>query len=196
MANYHKPGAEMTTAMTSIAAGDGGTTTAWFTLAGALAGVLITSAIALTTAVLNHRWQARSAERTLQWEHSKQLRQDRLEIYARYWSTWNRLTQHYRVVSEGVRALDPPSSNLADARARIAPDVSAELRDATSAWTEAYNLAFLIGGQEVVAALRAHKSSTYKRRVDAWNGEYKTDGPTHVDLTDAMRKEIAEPIGS
>jgi hypothetical protein len=58
--------------MTVVA--DTATTTAWFTLAGALGGVLLTSAVALTTAVLNHRWQTRNTERQLLQEHLRQLR--------------------------------------------------------------------------------------------------------------------------
>jgi hypothetical protein len=43
-------------------AADQGTTTAWFTLAGALGGVIFTGIIALANAVLTHRWQRLATE--------------------------------------------------------------------------------------------------------------------------------------
>jgi hypothetical protein len=181
----------MAAAFTSIAADSTGATSAWFALAGALGGVLITSVIALLTAILNQRWQARTGEGALRWEHTKQLRQDRLEIYARYLSAWNRLTQQYREIGNAVVALDSPPATEADAKAFIPVEVSAELRTADVAWRDAWNLAFLIAGKDVEHALRAQLRSTNKRMHDAWKGEYKSgDGGTHMPLTSAMKAEI------
>jgi hypothetical protein len=72
-----------------LAAESSSSTTAWFTLAGAFGGVLLTSAAAIIMAILNHRWQTESANRELLQEHIKQLRQERRETYAQYWSAWN-----------------------------------------------------------------------------------------------------------
>ncbi|MFF9908994.1 hypothetical protein [Streptomyces sp. NPDC013457] len=192
---HPEPGASMLTAppaLVSAAADNTGSQSAWFALAGALGGVLITSAIALVTAILNHRWQTRTAERGERWEHTKQLRQDRFETYSHYLSTWNRLTQQLLEVKTVIAALDPAPSDPLEARARIPAETAAEFQAATASWREAFNLVFLIGGQEVVDALNDHRRSTSKRMQDSWRGEYATDAATHVALTDAMRKEIAE----
>ena len=65
-------------------------------LVGALGGVFLTSLVALATAILNHRWQTQRAERQLLWEHARQLRQERRETYAQYWTAWNRLNHQLR----------------------------------------------------------------------------------------------------
>lgn len=179
-------------ALVSAATDNTGNTSAWFALAGALGGVLITSAIALATAILNHRWQTRTAERGVRWEHTRQLQHDRLETYSHYLSAWNRLTQQLLQVKSMVDALDPAPLEPSEARARIAADTAAEVQAATASWREAFNLVLLIGGQEVVDALNDHRRSTSKRVQDSWRGEYATDATTHVALTSAMRKEIAE----
>jgi hypothetical protein len=181
----------MSAAFTSIAADSTGATSAWFALGGALGGVLVTSAIALLTAILNQRWQARSSEGALRWEHTKQLRQDRLETYARYLSAWNRLTQQYLEVKNAVMALDSPPATEADAKALIPIDVSAELRAADIAWRDAWNLAFLMAGKDVGEALRTQLRSTNKRMHDAWKGKYATDG-TLDPVTNAMKAEIID----
>jgi hypothetical protein len=98
----------------TIVADAAATTTAWFTLAGALGGVLLTSAVALVTAVLNHRWQTQTAQRQLRQEHDRQLRQERRESYARYLSAWNRLSQQLRTLHDEVvklGLLQTPRSN-------------------------------------------------------------------------------------
>jgi hypothetical protein len=182
----------MAAVLTNIAAESTGTTSAWFALAGALGGVLITSAIALLTAILNQRSQARSNEGTLRWEHTKQLRQDRLETYAHYLSAWNRLTQQYLEVRNAIMALDSAPKTEADAKTLIPIDVSAELRAADVAWRDAWNLAFLIAGKDVEDALRAQLRSTVKRMNDAWKGEYTSDAGTHLPLTNAMKAEIID----
>ncbi|MFC8918365.1 hypothetical protein ACFT5C_21610 [Streptomyces sp. NPDC057116] len=169
-----------------------GSASAWFALAGALGGVLITSAIALATAILNHKWQTRTAERGVHWEYSRQLRQDRLEIYSKYLSAWNRLTQQLLEVKKAVDALDPAPPDTSEARARIPADIAAEVQAATASWREAFNLVFLIGGQEVVDALNDHRRSTSKRVQESWRGEYATDAATHIALTNAMRRDVAE----
>lgn len=182
----------MAAAFTNLAADSTGSTSAWFALAGALGGVLITSAVALVTAILTHRWQARSSEGALRWEHAKQLRQDRLDIYARYFSAWNRLTQQYVEVKNVVMALDSPPSSEADAKAKVPAEVAAELRAADVAWRDAWNLAFLIAGKDVEEALVAQLRSTRKRMQDAWKGEYATDPVTRVPLTNAMKAELID----
>jgi len=79
----------------AAAAGPAGTTVAWFTLAGALGGVLVTSIVGLSTAMLNHRWQGQQAQvsrrwqfedahRQLQQEHARRHREQRRETYTAY----------------------------------------------------------------------------------------------------------------
>jgi hypothetical protein len=64
----------------TAAAGPASATVAWFTLAGALGGVLVTSIVGLSTAMLNHRWQDQQAEVSRRWQlqdADRQLQQDR-----------------------------------------------------------------------------------------------------------------------
>ena len=180
--------------LTVIATNSAGNTSATFALIGALGGVLITGLIALVTAVLNHRWQSQAAERGLRWEHVRRLQQDRLEIYARYWTAWNRLTQNLLIVRNAVVALDPPPLDADQAKTRLPAEITEETRAATVEWRDVWNLVFLIGSDQVISALNAHRRSTAARLDASWHGEYETDATTHIALTDAMRKELAEPL--
>lgn len=146
----------------AFVADSAGSTTAWFTLAGALGGVLLTSAVALTTAVLNHRWQTQAAERQLLQEHGSQLRQERRETYARYWSAWNRFTHQLRTLRrevEKLQALSSLSENQAvdpkDQLAQKAPEAVEQSRTAELEWRATADALLLIAGHAVEeAALR------------------------------------------
>jgi len=69
--------------------------TAWFTLAGALGGVLLTSIVALTTAILNHRWQRQNTENLAHEQRATALRQDRRDVYVRYLTAESQLWTAY-----------------------------------------------------------------------------------------------------
>jgi hypothetical protein len=80
------------------------TTALWFTLVAALGGVLLTGTFALTTAILNHRWQERNTQQQANRQQIEQFREEWLEAYVAYWSA---LQAHH----EALRALaeDPKS---------------------------------------------------------------------------------------
>jgi hypothetical protein len=61
-----------------------GSSAAWFTLVGTLGGVLVTSVMALVTAILNRRWQKQGAEQATVHERVKEIYQGRRKTYARF----------------------------------------------------------------------------------------------------------------
>ena len=83
-------------------------TTAWFTLAGALGGVLLTSIVALTTAILNHRWQRQNTENLAHKEHATALRQDRRDVYVRYLTAESHVWTVYHETLRELRRSAPP----------------------------------------------------------------------------------------
>jgi hypothetical protein len=167
---------------------------AWFTLVGALGGVLLTSAVALATAVLNHRWQAQRAERELREEHVRQLRQERRETYLRYWSAWNRLNHQLRTLRAEVQKLGTPP----DAKSQLtkaAPEVVEQAWTLELEWREAADGLLLIGGRAVVEAALAHIEAMDRRLERIWQGEWHPDpgGKIYRALNDAMRSELLQP---
>ncbi|WP_420077026.1 hypothetical protein ACOAKG_29255 [Streptomyces sp. JL3001] len=157
------------------------TTAAWFTLAGALGGVLVTSAVALTTAVLNHRWQAQTTQRQIQHERDKQLRQERRETYAKYWNSWNRLMHllgelQQRVEHQGAAA--------------VPDDLYSQINTARGEWRDACDAVYLICSQEAVAPMEEHQRTTQARHAAAERGEHMIGRDAYMNLNDAMRKEL------
>ncbi|MFI6324008.1 hypothetical protein ACIBG8_41240 [Nonomuraea sp. NPDC050556] len=141
----------------------GSSVSAWFALGGALGGVLITGVIALVTAILNHRWQASATDRTLDWEHARQIRQERRETYAGYWAAWNALMH-------GL----------------LQPEV--EVRAEEIAWRQALDAMFLICGQEVLDAGIKHIGLT-EARLEARTAHIDGRGLSRA-LNRAMREDI------
>jgi hypothetical protein len=184
----------------AIVAASAVSTTAWFTLVGALGGVLLTSAVALTTAVLNHRWQTQAAERQLLQEHGRQLRQERRETYARYWSAWNGFTHQLRALrreGEKLYALPSLSEDQAldpkEQLAQEAPDVVEQSRIAELEWREAADVLLLIAGRAVEQAALAHIEATERRAEGVWRGEWPRQPEVYQRLNDAMRNELLAP---
>ena len=101
----------------ATAANTSGTTAAWFTLVGALGGVFLTGTIGLVTAVLNHRWQAQATGQQSLDEFQKQLRQERRETYAAYWSAWNLLIHDLQELQAAEAADVHPASDKAQQEA-------------------------------------------------------------------------------
>jgi hypothetical protein len=167
------------------------TTIAWFTLAGALGGVALTSIATIATTILNHRWQARSAARQRLEEHARQLRQERLEAYAGYWRSWNRFNHELRTVTRAVSGLVPQADSSGHARDRIQPDVVEQAWMAELEWLTAADTLLLLGGPAVIDATNAHVEAT-RRKVDAvWKGGWAPDEKrTFQTLYDAMRAEV------
>ena len=112
--------------------------TAWFTLAGALGGVLLTSAVALITAILNHRWQMESKTVERGEDRVRQRRQDRREVYARYWKS----QEQYR-------------GRLGEANASRQMDIGSIVA-VRLPWLEAYYEVVLIGEEDVHNHVQVH----------------------------------------
>jgi hypothetical protein len=178
----------------TVVADSASSTAAWFTLAGALGGVLLTSVVALATAILNHRWQTRSGEQQLLQEHVRQLRQERREVYAHYWSAWNRLNHQRRALRDEVRKLAAPS-NPKEQLAQVASDVVARVWVVELEWREAADALLLIGGEAVVEAAAVHIEVTERKLEAAWEGGGYPDegGLAYRGLNDAMRSELLQP---
>jgi hypothetical protein len=175
----------MTHQMPIAAAEAADTTAAWFTLAGALGGVLLTSAVALTTAVLNHRWQAQAADDQGRKERDRQLRQDRRETYARYWSAWNRFIHQLRKFQQ--TALEQQGSGTP-----ITTELTEQTKEAELGWRDAADALFLICGQDVSDAAEAHLYATEDRHRGAEQGEWLSGHGTYRRLNDAMRNELLD----
>ncbi|MEU1519937.1 hypothetical protein ABZ490_48835 [Streptomyces sp. NPDC005811] len=171
----------------SIAAAENAadTTAAWFTLAGALGGVLLTSAVALTTAVLNHRWQTQAADDQGRKERDQQLRQNRREAYARYWSAWNRYIHQLRELQR--TALEQQGSG-----ALIPTELIEQTKEAELGWRDGADALFLICGRDVSNAAEAHMEATEARHHGAEQGEWLSGRGTYRRLNDAMREELLE----
>jgi hypothetical protein len=168
---------------------DTGNTAAWFTLAGALGGVLLTSVVALVTAFLNHRWQSQTTGQQRLEEHIKQLRQERREAYAHYWSTWNRFNHELRALRDEVQKF----RELLDPRAQLAekaPEVVERAWTAEVEWREAADALLLIAGHGVVQEALVHIDVTQERLDAAWRGEWNPGGDAYRGLNQAMRREL------
>ncbi|WP_144070104.1 hypothetical protein [Nonomuraea indica] len=154
---------------TTIGGNTMATASAWFALGGALGGVLISGAIALITAVLNHRWQSEAAQRNFDWEHSRQIRQERRETYAQYWTAWNAL----------MRILERGRDNIE----------SADLAAAEALWREALDAMFLICGSKVLEAGIEHIHLT-EARIAARSTRAVDGAGKSRALNRAMREDI------
>ena len=182
-------------------------TIAWFTLAGALGGVLITGGVGLVTAMLNHRWQARGAEQQRLLQHGAQVRQDRREAYVSYWLAWNRFIHELRRVTDLVRELPPgfaPNKDLEEqlkATAnpeRLQAQVESLIDKAWHAeleWRAAADAMLLIAGPAVGEAAGIHIAVTERKLAAAWKGETHHDenGAAYRSLNDAMRANLLSP---
>jgi hypothetical protein len=191
----------------SAPGGAAGSTVAWFTLAGALGGVLITGAIGLATAMLNHRWQTRGREQQRLVQHGAQVRQERRETYTAYWRAWNRFTHELRRVKDQVQELPAgfsPSKDLelqlheAAHPDRLEPQVQKLIDKAWAAeleWRTAADAMLLIAGPAVDQAAHAHIAVTEQKLAAAWQGQFYPDqnGEAYRNLNDAMRADLLSP---
>lgn len=177
-----------------VVAAESVSTVAWFTLGGTLGGVALTSAVALGTAILNHRWQRQTAQRQILQEHVTQLRQERREIYLRYWSAWNRLIHELRSVSRQVDAFADDDA-VKEHVAQHAPELAAQARQSEREWREAADELLLIGGEAVVDAARLHIETTERKLDAAWRGSWHPDegGAAYHSLNNAMRADLIQP---
>ena len=133
------------------------TTAAWFTLAGALGGVALTSAVALTTAVLNHRWQKSSSNEQLLREKANQLRQERRDAYSNYWLAAQRYVENRR---QFARFREREANNGLDEDEKASLDrLREEALDLELAWRESFTVMFLIATEGTLTACAAHRQS-------------------------------------
>lgn len=151
-------------------------TVALFTLGGAVGGVLIAGLVALFVAV----GRRRAERRRLSVEHHRQLRLDRREVYAGYWTAWNRLHHDIRTLYLRCRAGEAGDGE--------------RLRSSEVDWRAAANLLALLGGPAVVDAARGHVAMTDEKLTNARDGKWHrdNDGAAYRALNAAMRVDLVE----
>jgi len=191
----------------ALTSGVASTTVAWFTLAGAIGGVLVTGLVSLTTAMLNHRWQSEGTQRQLLQDHNTLVRQERQESYAAYWLAWNRFTHEIRKLRDRIQEL--PSGTVVnrrivnDQRWLDYPEVISGLQelidktwDAELEWQAAADTLLLVADPEVEQAANTHITMTREKLAAAWEGKSHHDqnGAASHSLTDAMRAALLTPV--
>jgi hypothetical protein len=176
--------------MTLAAAATNNTSAAWFTLAGALGGILLTGALALITAVLNHRWKEEEEHETFARELTKDLREKRQSTYQEYWASFAILNSKQKPIARAIEKGESPDSDI----------VKAALESEESAFDDwwKYRIAvMLIGGEDVRKALDRHLYSLRSLRHSLREKPYtilpdRTKEVDHAgdELFKAMRAEI------
>lgn len=179
------------------------TSAAWFTLAGALGGVFLTSVVAIITAILNHRWQkdnvvlthrfeAEDSDAQLAEERRKALRQERREAYAHYWASF------YAYQGALDRLVD-----LQDATAKDHNLITKQLQlvaEIEVASGDAAGSALLIAGDQVLSALTDLQGALQDSRkaiLDQPVTQSPSNGSTGkvtqagFELLTAMRNELS-----
>jgi hypothetical protein len=178
--------------------------------------VFLTSAFSVVIGVLNHRWQARSAEEARLNQHGDRVRDERRESYIGYWRAWNRLIHGLRQVQHQLhesdedavpgsqwRALaagspgheDQDDSDTDEAGTRKLRMLADEVWDAELAWRTAADIVLLTARPAVAAAAKAHIALTDQKIEAAWRGEHHPDpdGITYRQLNDAMQADLLSP---
>jgi hypothetical protein len=123
-------------------------TVAWFILAGALGGVLVTSIVGLSTAMLNHRWQGQQAQVSRRWQlqdADRQLQQDRAGRHLRQ-------KAHFADFALCAARTTPPQAEI---RQRFAELVSDELIPSIRRMSELPRHGFADEAQDTVTARNA-----------------------------------------
>ncbi|WP_055478919.1 hypothetical protein [Sphaerimonospora mesophila] len=143
-------------------------TSGWFALAGALGG----GAIGVVTTALSHRWQMHNAEQERRFKLEQQLRQERRETYATYWTAWNTL----------IRILEQASRDTSSAREVITP--------AEAEWRQTIDPLFITCSPEVLQAGIAHVLVTEKRISAAVRGSLLDGAGKSRALSRAMRADL------
>ncbi|MCG5213103.1 hypothetical protein [Streptosporangium sp. KLBMP 9127] len=141
----------------------------WFALGGALGG----GAIGAIATLLTNRWQAQSAEKSWQVERERQLRQERRETYAKYWTAWNSL----------IRVLENFYTDQADGTLKRIGGAEAE-------WRQTIDPMFIICGQDVLQAGIAHVKVTEIRIAAALRGNLTDGAGKSRALSRAMRADL------
>lgn len=202
--HYHERQMLTVAHVNAVAAGGASATTvAWFTLAGALGGVLITGMISLATFTLNHRWQAQGAERQRLQDHNTLVRRERRDSYAAYWLAWNQFIHDLRLLKDQVRELPPgtvanqrPAPGLQAGAARQLQEVIDKAWDAELQWRAAADALMLVADPQVEQAAKAHAALTEQKLAAAWQGESHHDenGAAYTALNNAMRAALLTAV--
>jgi hypothetical protein len=202
----------------AVAGGASSTTVAWFTLAGALVGVLVTGLISLATVTLNHRWQSQSTERQRLQDHNTQVRKERQETYTAYWRAWNGFIHQLRKlqdrvqelpadvivnrhVTDAIRAMADPEDKtkpLADPEGmrKQLQDLIDKTWDAELEWRTAADALFVIADPAVEEAANAHVTMTEQKIAAAWEGKsyHDENGTAYHSLSNTMRATLLTAV--
>ena len=160
--------------------------TAWFTLAGALGGVLIAGLITLITAILSHRWQAESREQELSMERFNELRTERRQIYVSYFTAETDLMQMADDMKKQARSGDLSPS----------PGPPQQLSEPIKALASIAYVIYLIAGPDVRAAFDERQTFVGAFIRDAGKSEQTPDDlramrdRTYDSLAEVMRVEL------
>jgi hypothetical protein len=182
------------------------TTAAWFTLAGALGGVLLTGSITLITAILNHRWQMQGAEQRRLLDHGALVWHERSESYVAYWRAWNRLAYELGKIIDLIQELPQGSivdrhltaqqSMVSEGEHKAAQGAIDKTLQAELEWRTAADALLLTAYPELEEAAREHVAMTERKLASAWAGRSYTDTEmaSYRRLSNAMQAALLTPI--
>ncbi len=135
--------------MTLAAVAANNTSAAWFTLVGALGGVLLTGALTLITAILNHRWKGEEEQETFAQELTKDLRTKRQSIYQEYWASFATFNSKLDALRQTLVERELPDNDVV----KVAQEGE---QSAFGDWWKNRITVMLIGGDDVKKALDKH----------------------------------------
>jgi hypothetical protein len=185
-----------------------GTTTAWFTLAGALGGVLVTGFTTLTITLLNHRWRLSEAEEQRLLNHGALVRHERSDSYVAYWRAWDVLDYELYKLINLIQELPPGyvvrrhlvehAEWRADSHLtyRESQDILNATLKAEMEWRAAAGAILLTAYPELQEAAKEHIAMTERKLAAAWTGEPCDDKQefTYNRLINAMQAALMTPI--
>jgi len=154
--------------------------TGLFTLIGAIAGVAITSAFALTTALINRRWARQDSLEISRKQDSRYIQENRKEVYAAYVLNIAKIYQMLQDISASAKGPAPKPATFRDIVAE-GERIRAEL--------------ILIASKPVLAAEADYRSAQQDliRSVFGGNG-FASILPVYVALLETMRTDIQSLI--
>jgi hypothetical protein len=171
-------------------------TTAWFALAGALGGVLLSSVVAIFSAVLNHRWTRENVRQQREDELAKELREQRRQAYANYILALSRYDTQTDELMSGIRQRASEGQNGATARTAEKPS---EISAIYFSLFESYAPALLLASPSVsdkIQVLSARLEAEY-RRIREGIVEFRSDADQREieriagDLVQLMYEDIS-----
>jgi hypothetical protein len=154
--------------------------TGLFTLVGAIAGIAITGAFALTTAILNRRWARQDSLEISRKQDSRYIQENRKEVYTAYVLNIAKIYQTLQDISASAKGPTPKPATFRDMVAE-GERIRAEL--------------ILISSKLVAAAEADYRSAQQDliRSVFDGNG-FASILPAYMALLEAMRNDIQSLI--